>query len=153
AYLIEVFADSAQAGLMEDEGDSAASDFFRTRLAEPVPTGQVIVMKSPSTSGYEGVTVLGTPIVPEPGEDFDLTQFAGEGVAASEDGNALVAEVAGNPSISQGKYTVSPALHIRSNVDFSTGNIEFPGPVIVDGDVLDGFSVTAGADLTIKGVV
>src|SRR5262249_36296973 len=90
AYLLEVFADSGQAGLAQDDGDSA-SDFCRTRLAEPVPTGQVIVMKSPATSGYEGVTVLGTPIVPEAGEDFDLTQFAGEGVTASDDGNALVA--------------------------------------------------------------
>lgn len=110
-------------------------------------------MKSPATPGTDGLTVRGVAIPAQPGVDFDLAALAGQGVTVSEDGNELIAEAEGTPAISQGKYTVSPALHIQSNVDFATGNVEFPGPVGVDGDVLDGFSVSAGADLTVKGVV
>ncbi len=151
AYLLEVYADSQRAGLPQEGGEQ--SDFFRTRLAEPVPEGQTIVMKSPATPGFDGETVLGNVIAATPGVNFELGSFAGDGTVVTEDDCQLVANVAGNPSLAQGKYTVSPALHIRSNVDFSTGNIDFPGPIIIDGDVLDGFSVIAGADLNVKRVV
>ena len=44
-------------------------------------------------------------------------------------------------------------LEIRSNVDQNTGNINFTGDVIVNGDVCYGFAVKSGGNVTVKGVV
>lgn len=151
ALLLEFYGEGEDPWEPVDE--EGPPDFFQTRLEEPVSAGHVIAAKLPTTPKTEGSTVRGRVLPADAGVDFNLRMFAGQGVTVSRDGNQLIAEETGHPSMSHGKYTVSAALHIPGDIDFSTGNIDFPGPVIVEGDVLDGFSVSAGADLVVRGAV
>ncbi len=48
---------------------------------------------------------------------------------------------------------VEPVLTVRGAVDFSTGNIRFPGDVVVEEGVKDQFVVNAEGSLSIKGLV
>ena len=71
----------------------------------------------------------------------------------SEDGTKLFAKCAGAAVLNAGKVCVQTSLEIPF-VDGTTGNIEFRhGSVLVTGDVKDGFCITAGGDISIKGNV
>ena len=48
---------------------------------------------------------------------------------------------------------VSNTLEIDQNVDFSTGNIDFPGNVIVHRSVKDCFTVKARDDIEVRGLI
>jgi len=45
--------------------------------------------------------------------------------------------------LEKGTIEVSEYLEIEGDVDYNTGNIEFPGIVIIKGDVKPGFVVRA----------
>ena len=45
------------------------------------------------------------------------------------------------------------ALTINGNVDFSTGNLDVKGAVIVMGDICEGFTVKASGDITVYGMI
>ncbi|MFZ4575464.1 MAG: FapA family protein, partial [Phycisphaerales bacterium] len=55
--------------------------------------------------------------------------------------------------LTPGSTRVNPTLEIRGNVDFSTGSVDFPGDVVVFGDVRDCFTVKSGRDLTVHHLV
>ena len=41
-------------------------------------------------------------------------------------------------------FWVDEVLGVATDVDYHSGNIDFPGDVIIQGDVKDGFAVKAG---------
>lgn len=128
-------------------------DFFASQLTTPVVKDEPVAIKEPATDGMEGYTVRGEVLPAQHGKDLDLRRLVGQGVALSGDGLQLVATAEGTPSFAGGKYSVLPTLRIDQDVSFGTGNIDFPGNVLIAGDVQDGFSVRADGDITVKGVV
>lgn len=150
ASIEQTFASqSAQPTIRED----GSVDFFASQLTAPVPAGQAIASKRPATPGTEGYTIRGEPIPAQAGKDVDLKRMIGKGVKLSEDELQVLAEADGTPSLTQGKYTVTPGLQIREDVGVGTGNVAFPGNVVVGGDVQDGFTVKAEGEITVRGVV
>lgn len=105
-----------------------------------VSTGDILANVIPHKSGKMGLKVTGNPIqystrkVPQykPGKN---TQINGETVVASCDGKF---------SHDKSSFWVSEVLEIAQNIDYSTGHIDFPGDVIVYGEIQDGFKVNAG---------
>ncbi|MDC7232054.1 MAG: FapA family protein [Spirochaetales bacterium] len=63
-------------------------------------------------------------------------------------GNTIVALESGNVRLDRGAVIVEPVVTVN-NVDYETGNLSFPGSVIVKGHVADGFSVKASGDIQI----
>ncbi|MNI30385.1 hypothetical protein D3C73_842320 [compost metagenome] len=51
------------------------------------------------------------------------------------------------------KINVFPIYEINGNVDYGTGNIDFVGTVVVRGNVLSGFKITAAGDIRVIGGV
>jgi uncharacterized protein (DUF342 family) len=78
---------------------------------------------------------------------------AGRGTILSEDRLHLYAEFDGNVIIKEGKLSVKEVFEVKGDVDYSVGNIDFIGAVIVHGSVREGFEVNAGGDLLVDGVV
>lgn len=124
-------------------------DFKNIGMYVSVEKGQVLARKIPATSGVAGMDVLGTPVKAKSGKDVPLQP----GVNLQVAGNTLVAVVGGNLSVAGGKMSISPVLQVKSDVDLSTGNIEFSGDVVVQGSVQEGFHVKAGGNVDIAGVV
>lgn len=52
-----------------------------------------------------------------------------------------------------GTIDVNEVLNVQGDVDYSTGNIDFPGEVHIKGDVKPGFSVKAKGDVLVGGVI
>ena len=63
-----------------------------------------------------------------------------------EDGN-LVAVVEGRYVMNKNTVSIVEVLEVDGGVDYSTGNIIFPGDVVINGQVKDGFKVYSGGSV------
>jgi len=116
-----------------------------------VKVGDPLVKKIPLTQGKEGYTVTATPLSPEPGNDVEL--ISGEGTSVSpKNENVLLSKKVGLPKMIPNGMEVDEVYKIK-NVTVATGNINFTGSVIIDGDVTEGMKVIASGDVTISGFV
>jgi uncharacterized protein (DUF342 family) len=111
-----------------------------------VKKDQVLATLKPRRPGKEGMTVRGT-VLP-------FGSITPEGVTSGTntrvEGNTIVAAIHGQLIIENKVLNVQDTLVIKGAVDYSTGNIVFPGDVIIHGTVSDGFKIFAGGSLNIK---
>lgn len=113
-----------------------------------VYAGQLLARRIPPTPGRPGMTVRGEPLPPR--EARNLRLIAGSNVELSEDGNSLYATTEGRVVETRGTISVSPVHVVYGDVDYSTGNIDFAGCVIVAGSVKGGFRVRAEGSVEIR---
>ena len=66
---------------------------------------------------------------------------------------AVFADCSGRFELSGDKVSVNPKLEIPGNVDFSVGNIDFPGDVVIAKNVLDLFKVKSKTSISVLGIV
>lgn len=127
-------------------------DFYDLNLINNVRAGDRLASKEPATPGQAGFTVTGTELSPKAGRDKPLG--AGKNVELAEGGLELRATIDGHVVVGQGgRISVFPVYEVRGDVDFSTGNIEFVGSVVVRGGVASGFKVKATGDISVSGYV
>ncbi len=86
-----------------------------------------------------------------PGRDISLS--GGANTKISDDGLSLVAAANGVIQYVQGKVSVMDVIVIRSDVDFSVGNLDCCGSVKIMGDVKAGFDLKIAGDVEIAGNV
>jgi uncharacterized protein (DUF342 family) len=118
-------------------------------LMECIKPGVLIMKKIPATCGTPGISVFGDFVPAKPGED--LTLPAGENTEISGDGLRLLAKTGGYLYRSGDGIHVRQLFHVKGNVDYSTGNVDYEGDVLVSGNVVSGFSVKAGGSICIQG--
>ena len=116
-----------------------------------VNVGDPLAQKVSLTKGSEGYTVTGNLLYTEPGEDITLN--AGEGTSLSpKNDDLLISTLDGLPKMIENGMEVDE-VYIINNVDVATGNIDFIGSVIINGDVCEAMKVFATGDITIAGCV
>lgn len=125
-------------------------DYKNLDYFQMVTKGQVLCEITKETSGMDGTDVHGQVIPAHKGRKPIVP--AGKNTSLNADETELIADCDGIIKFIN-TITIDEMMHIRKNIDFSTGNINFPGDVTIDGDVSSGFSVKAGGNLIIKGVV
>lgn len=109
----------------------------------------IVAEKLPATAGTAGIDVLGQPIAAKHGRDIPLP--VGKNVYTAN--NKAIASIAGQFVIINNKINIIPLIEVKGDVDFSTGNIDFVGSVIVRGSVQPGFTVKAEGNVEIMGTV
>ncbi len=130
--------------------EDGTADFFELNMVRNVKEGTVLATRRPATKGVHGSDVLGRSLPARDGIDPKLK--AGRGAKLAPDGQSVVAGIEGHASITdQGEVSVSPIFTVPEDVDFSTGNIDFVGTVVVRGNVNPGFTVKAGQNVEIQG--
>ena len=77
----------------------------------------------------------------------------GKNIRLSPDGLQAIAEVDGTILFDNDKISVIQMLEIKGDVGVETGNINFQGQVIINGNVTSGYSIECDGDLVINGVV
>ena len=126
-------------------------DYKDTNYFLCVEEGQLLVEKIPATLGISGIDVFGLPIPAKPGKDIPMP--IGKNVIVVDNWR-LYAAINGHLHIFLDKrINVVPVIEIDGDVDYSTGNIDFKGSVIIRGSVQPGFSVKAGGNVEICGSV
>ncbi|MGM0442552.1 MAG: DUF342 domain-containing protein [Fibrobacterota bacterium] len=131
--------------------DDGSVDFREVKSITQLKTGDIIAERVPPTKGTPGKAVTGEVIDPTPGKPYTLQAF--ENISVSEDGEKLIAQKNGVLSRENENLALKDYLEINSDVDFEVGNINFPGKIIVNGDVKPGFTVESADDILIHGDV
>jgi len=126
-------------------------DFRELNLIQNIEKGGVLCTLIPPTPGKPGRTVAGTDIPALDGKPAVLPR--GRNVIVSEDGTQLIANISGQICYIDGKVSVFATHEVKADVDNSTGNINFIGNVVVMGNVLSGFTIEAGGNVEVMGVV
>lgn len=134
------------------ELENGRVDFRNLQTVQTATAGQVLAVRVPPTSGIPGVTVTGRPLPAKAGRDVRLPK--GKNTDASPDNpDELVALITGQVVMLGGKVSVLPVYEVRGDVDFSTGNVDFVGNVVVQGSVTSGFTVKALGNVEVRGSV
>lgn len=133
------------------EDEFGRVDYRQNQSLQNVIIGQKIVEKIPATPGVPGVNVRGEEVKATPGKDKQVK--LGKNVVWTEDKLAIVSKINGEPSLANNKVSVHEIHEIKGDVNYQSGNINFLGSVIIQGNVESGFKVEAEGDVTIYGNV
>ncbi|USG67952.1 FapA family protein [Brevibacillus ruminantium] len=127
-------------------------DFYSITSIPNVAKGQLLARRTPATPGQAGKSVTGEPIVPLPGKEAVLKP--GKNVVVNAERSMLYAAIDGQVSFTdKDKVNVFPVFEVNGDVDFSIGNIDFVGTVVIRGNVPTGFRVKASGDIRVLGSV
>jgi uncharacterized protein (DUF342 family) len=111
-----------------------------------VKKDQALAKQKSRKPGRDGKNVHGTAI--------PHSIIRPEGVSGGEntrmEGRFLLSNINGQLVETRGVVSVSDSLVIKGGVGYKTGNIIFPGDVVIDGPVSDGFKIYSGGSVTIK---
>ncbi|MDR1908835.1 MAG: FapA family protein [Spirochaetaceae bacterium] len=133
------------------EGADGRVDFKQLNIIQNVVQGQPLARKVPAEEGVDGMSISGTLLPANDGRDIDLP--LGVNVHVAEDGVTIVADINGQVVMSGDKINVEPSYIVQGNVGLKTGNIDFLGNVIINGNVEDGFSVKSAGNIEVNGMV
>ncbi|NLT94242.1 MAG: DUF342 domain-containing protein [Clostridia bacterium] len=133
------------------ELENGKVDFYNINLIQIVKKGQLLVEKIPATKGIPGITVTSREIPAKNGKDIKIP--LGKNVVVSEDGLKAYAGCDGHVVMADRRVSVLPVYEVNGDVDFSTGNIDFIGNVVIKGNIKEGFSVNSQGDVEVYGVV
>ncbi|BFH63840.1 FapA family protein [Paenibacillus azoreducens] len=117
-----------------------------------VKKGQLIAKRIPPQPGIPGTSVTGEMIPFKPGKEAYFR--VGKNVVLDPEQTAMYSAIDGLITITEkGKINVFPVYEVNGDVDYSVGNIDFVGTVVVRGNVLTGFRIKAAGDIRVVGGV
>ena len=132
--------------LREEEIPDAEARRIDYRKISPfvlVKEGDLLARMLPGQKGEPGSTVFEKSIP----YGTDKTPQLQPGQNTMRDGDAIIAARDGRFELKGDEFFVNEVLQIKSDVDYSTGNINFPGDVILQGQIKDGFTIEAGGTI------
>ncbi|CAM2893163.1 FapA family protein [Paenibacillus sediminis] len=134
------------------ESEDGKVDYKELVKLNNVRKGQLIAERIPSVPGINGIAVTGEPIPYKPGKEAQFK--VGKNVVVNPENTAMYAAIDGLiTKTEKGKINVFPIYEINGDVDYSIGNIDFVGTVVIRGNVLTGFRIKADGDIRVIGGV
>ncbi|MCL2282278.1 MAG: FapA family protein [Fibromonadales bacterium] len=148
-YIEYKFDMSAKPQFIAEPQGNQAVDYKNSMQVTLVNVGDVLAVVVPPTAGTPGEDVNGHPIEAKPGTK--ARYFLGEGLE-EKDGSVVVI-APGTPSVQDDVLLIRRNYVLQGDVDLSTGNINFPGTVIIHGSVTDGFEVISEENVIVNGLI
>ena len=123
---------------------------FRDVIKIPsVSNGQLIAEVVQPSMGVPGIDVYGNTIPAIKGKPVKMK--AGKNVMVHND--KFYATLDGQLSVTTDSIHVYPVFEVNGDLDLNTGNIDFIGNVVIRGNVPSGYTVKAGGDIHVYGLV
>lgn len=132
------------------EKEDGTVDFRELGLVQNVEKGAVLCRIIPPEPGRDGIDIYDHVVRHTVGQLPALP--AGMNTEISADELSLLSSVNGCAVCKNNIINVEDMFVLRGNVDNTSGNINFNGSVVIQGDVCEGFSVKAGEDISIRGM-
>jgi hypothetical protein len=127
-------------------------DYRQRGFLQSLSEGETIATRTPPAEGTPGLTVEGKEIPTSPGKNVFLKP--GPGAQVSEDGTTYTATCGGVILfLPDGGISIVKLFDHHGDVDYSTGNLEVSGSLVISGSVKPGFKVSADGDLLINGTL
>jgi uncharacterized protein (DUF342 family) len=124
-------------------------NFKDLNIIQNVVENQPVAVRIPAQEGRDGKNIRGVLLPAKNGKNIPLP--LGKNVHAA--GDAILADINGQVLVVNNKINVEPVYTVDGGVNLKSGNIEFLGTVIVNGDVEDGFFVKAAGNIEVNGTV
>ncbi|MCL2207097.1 MAG: FapA family protein [Fibromonadales bacterium] len=140
---------SAKPQFVADPKDGKAIDYKNSMQVTLVNVGDILAAVVPPTDGEPGEDVNGYPIEAKPG--VKAKYFLGEGLE-EKDGNVVVTSP-GTPSVQEDVLLIRRNYVLQGDVGLSSGNINFPGTVVIHGNVTEGFEVISEENVVVNGLI
>lgn len=128
------------------DGDVPRIDYREISPFILVKKGQVLAKLRPRVEGKDGKNVHGDPVP----KTATSPESATSGTNTRQSGDAIIAACDGRLVEKGNELSVEEILTVKGAVGYKTGHILFPGDVIIDGPVSDGFKVYAGGSIVSK---
>lgn len=147
-WLIDFKKEEIHSGKVEKDG---SIDYRERKRFIGVEKGQLLGTWIPPIPGKSGLDVFGKvirPLVPQKNKII-----SGKNIKLSEDGVNCSSTIKGHVLISGLRVSVDRMHKVEGDVDFTTGNIKYPGNIQVCGDIKEKFIVEANGDIVIEGIV
>jgi uncharacterized protein (DUF342 family) len=116
-----------------------------------VSANQPVAKRGAPSDGRIGYTVTNKPLQPNKG-DWKEVKLGANTKIADHDENLILSELAGQPKFENDVMTIDDTF-VAKGVNVGTGNIDYEGAVIVNGDVTENMQIIAKGDVTINGFV
>ncbi|MFH5183196.1 DUF342 domain-containing protein [Paenibacillus sp. TAB 01] len=134
------------------ELEDGTVDFRQVTSINNVRKGQIIARRLPPTPGIPGRAVTGEALAAKDGKEVRLK--IGKNVVADPEQTGLYAAIDGMVTKTErDKLNVFPVFEVNGDVDYSVGNIDFVGTVVIRGNVLTGFKIKCSGDIRVTGSV
>ena len=127
------------------------AEFFETKAYIHVEAGAELVRRILPTEGTDGITVLGKILPAKKGKLLQFKKYPGTKIS-EKDADQLCATISGHPVLEIQGARVDPTLALKQ-ANLETGNINFEGSVLINGDVLPQVKISATGDIFVKGTV
>jgi uncharacterized protein (DUF342 family) len=126
-----------------------AIDYKARSPFQLIKKGDVLARIVPKQEGVFGIDVKGKKVQygkksvknPRPGKNAEIV------------GKAILATCSGRFVFSPDSFSIIEVLSVAGDVDYSTGHIDFPGDVLVSGEIKRGFKIKAGGSLYCNRVI
>jgi hypothetical protein len=142
---------STSKSLKPKHNTDGSVNYHDLNIISRVEKNQLLAKLIPSVPGKPGKTILGEELKPKDVKNLKLSYA--NNIYMSDDGTELYSEVTGHASLVQGKVFVSAVYEVPADVDNSIGDINYPGNVLVKGNVKSGFVIHANGNIVVEGVV
>lgn len=147
--VVDHYSREQDVGLKEDERGKV--DHKSLHRFKSVAEGEVICEIIPPTQGENGIDVTGKELKAKNGRAPKVPQ--GKNTVLSEEGTKLTAGMDGDISFYNGAFHVERLLTIQESVDISVGNLDYNGNILIQEDVMAGFTVRATGNIVVRGTV
>ncbi len=144
-----VLSDKLVSRERREEAVGARVDFKELSLFTLVRKGDELAALMPKQEGTMGVSVRGNAVA----FTRQRTSFPRPGKNTAWDAGRIVAQCDGRFQVTADSFWVDEVLSILGDIDLRVGNIDFPGDVVVRGEIRDGFSVKAGKSILCTGCI
>lgn len=128
------------------DGDVPRVDYREISPFVVVTKGQPLARLVKAVKGREGKDILGN-VIPMP---VKRPEGMTAGPNARVSGEEIIASCDGRLVQKGTELAVEEVLAVKGAVGYKTGHIAFPGDVIIDGNVADGFKVYSGGSIVAK---
>jgi uncharacterized protein (DUF342 family) len=133
------------------EESSGQVNFKDLNIIQNVVENQPLAVRIAAQDGKNGKNVRGVMLLAKDGKNIPLP--VGKNVHVADDGVTILADINGQVLVVNNKINVEPVYTADDGVNLKSGNIEFLGTVIVNGDVEDGFFIKAAGNIEVNGTV
>jgi uncharacterized protein (DUF342 family) len=133
----------------KEDSPGARIDFKELSLFTLVKKGEELAALMPKQDGIMGENVRGNAV------SFGKQRipFPRPGKNTAWDNGKVVAQVDGRFQVTADSFWVDEVLDILGDIDLRVGNIDFPGDVVIRGEIRDGFVVKAGKSILCTGCI
>jgi len=145
--VLEVYFDTnTHKGFKSDQSGNV--DFKSIGSITSVKKDDILAKRTVGKEGTIGINLFSQPIQPKKRKVKDMMVKSG---CKFKDKDTIVSTMEGKPQVKGCIFQVNNVHEVLSDVDITTGDINFIGDVIINADVKEGMKVKSGNTINIKG--